>query len=898
MHLLRPVSNQLVVCALSLWAAVGVAQTGAVGSAPGADEPRSVAIDSTPSPTARTSIDPTLELLRRACAGELPDHSLFVSATPPCDRGLGASLRFERPPGASQIARLSEAGVVFERGEDGRLRQLGLVYPARLRPGALDALRAEAGLGRVEALWQPGTRVSLEITSELVGADSARRRPPLAVDGQGTAVALIDTGVDVLHPALFYADGGLYEWLDVNDNGAFDPGVDAVDLDGDGEADHNEILRVVDASVVGGGADGELGNADGILQTERDWLYADMNNDRLRNVGEEAGFNEASPAYGEPIFVVDDADRDGVLGGREKLVRLSTSKIATYVTSEQRFVRGENLIAAGSGGDPAALHGTGTAGIIAAGQPPYHQRVGIAPAAQLNVYGLGSVLMETAELPLSHLEQAVADGVDVVLHEWTNAFTQPLDGSTNFEAAMAAARQEGLVQVNPVGNLNLAGKHTARPIDAGRTLRLAFEVSEGFTSDDQQQPYQSVFGSLQWRTGDDLDVSLHWPGGDEFVVEADDDISEHGGVRIATSRETTPRGTTVLRFYLESIDDDQPLEVGQWAFEVSGAEQAGVVYGRITDAYSNWREGVGWSEPTSDQSTIAFPSTADAAIGVAAFAGRQATPIDGGAQIGELRRFSGRGPRIDGEAVVDIAAPDDPLVPLGATPRLLEAGWGRSWFTPFGGTSGAAPHVAGAAALLRHSDPSLEPAQIEARIIGSARASQLSPAPAELPDPGWGHGKLDVYGALFEASAPQHSRPEASVEGRREPGAVVWDASGSRDPDGGQLEFRFDLGYDGQWHGDWSSEAVVRVERAGDELDERAVVRVEVRDEHGARHGAVAVLEATAEGGADAGDAGLSDVGLQPPEGSCCGVAPARGLPGSLGLLVGSVLILMGRRRR
>ncbi|MFB6350496.1 MAG: S8 family serine peptidase, partial [Bradymonadaceae bacterium] len=63
--------------------------------------------------------------------------------------------------------------------------------------------------------------------------------------------------------------------------------------------------------------------------------------------------------------------------------------------------------------------------------------------------------------------------------------------------------------------------------------------------------------------------------------------------------------------------------------------------------------------------------------------------------VGDLRPFSGRGPRIDGAPVIDIAAPDNPFVPIAATPRVVNAGWGRNWIHLFGGTSDAAPHVAG-----------------------------------------------------------------------------------------------------------------------------------------------------------------------------------------------------------
>ena len=87
---------------------------------------------------------------------------------------------------------------------------------------------------------------------------------------------------------------------------------------------------------------------------------------------------------------------------------------------------------------------------------------------------------------------------------------------------------------------------------------------------------------------------------------------------------------------------------------------------------------------------MTWPATADSAISVAAN-----TSIDDG----DIDPYSGWGPRHDGRSDVDITAPGryvfsaDPFFP--------------GDFSLFSGTSGAGPHVAGAAALL--SDVADEP---------------------------------------------------------------------------------------------------------------------------------------------------------------------------------------------
>jgi subtilisin family serine protease len=508
----------------------------------------------------------------------------------------------------------------------------------------------------------------------------------------------------------------------------------------------------------------------------------------------------------------------------------------------------------------------------------------------------------------------------VVLHEWTNAFSQPLDGSTNFEAAMGAARDAGVVQVNPAGNLNLSNKHIQREAAQAETVSFVFEVDEGFEDGDDVLAYQSIFGSLQWRQEHALTVVLESPSGQRVEAGvAQVGSAQIGASRLDVTRERTSRGTTVLRFFLEADTQDAAIDEGLWTFEIGGFDTSDTVYGRVTDAFSNWRPGVVWSQPTRDVSTLAFPATADAAVGVAAYAGREATDSgDGprsadsqpaGEHLGALRGFSGRGPRIDGAQAIDIAAPDDPFVALAAIPAVLAAEWGRSWFTQFGGTSGAAPHVAASIALLRQQYPEWTPAELEARLFESARTSELEPEPGQLPDSGWGHGKLDTYRALFGVSAEPNTPPQASMSVTVDREDVVWDASQSIDPDGDALQYRFDVDYDGIWESEWTSQPRFSTRLGSGGLHRRRVARLQVRDALGARHGALAVLEAGSAGG----DAGLVDVGelsdasdagdthLETPSGSCgtsaCSTAPARPIPTPLqvGTLVG--FILLWRRR-
>jgi subtilisin family serine protease len=102
-----------------------------------------------------------------------------------------------------------------------------------------------------------------------------------------------------------------------------------------------------------------------------------------------------------------------------------------------------------------------------------------------------------------------------------------------------------------------------------------------------------------------------------------------------------------------------------------------------------------------------------------------------------LAGFSGHGPWID------MSAP-------GASVRSLEVGNTTGWVS---GTSFSAPHVAGAAALMRAVSPSLTNSHVRQLLI---LTSDDLGAPGFDPDYGW--GRLDIGQAVFWASRTHNIR--------------------------------------------------------------------------------------------------------------------------------------------
>ncbi len=114
---------------------------------------------------------------------------------------------------------------------------------------------------------------------------------------------------------------------------------------------------------------------------------------------------------------------------------------------------------------------------------------------------------------------------------------------------------------------------------------------------------------------------------------------------------------------------------------------------------------------------------------------------------GVLEPFSSRGPTIDGRRKPDLVAPDN------VTTTALN---------PFFGTSAAAPHTAGVAALLKDADPSLSPAQVKSTLMDTTSVDVT----AGEPNSKSGTGLVDAENATLSLSTtpPQSISIDGTVE--------------------------------------------------------------------------------------------------------------------------------------
>ncbi len=142
---------------------------------------------------------------------------------------------------------------------------------------------------------------------------------------------------------------------------------------------------------------------------------------------------------------------------------------------------------------------------------------------------------------------------------------------------------------------------------------------------------------------------------------------------------------------------------------------------------------------------------------------------------GPIEPYSSQGPSNSGLPKPDLVAPDN--VATGTSP-----------YTTFQGTSGAAPHVAGAAALLLSQTPGLSEAALRAELL-----SETIPM-----------GSVNIYGSgrlSLQAPTGINQPPNASFTfspSSPTAGATVsFNASGSSDPDGSVVQYQWDFNGDG-----------------------------------------------------------------------------------------------------
>ena len=648
---------------------------------------------------------------------------------------LPAAIRLVARPDGEAVAALERAGATVLRRRDGQLRGAGRDVAVRLSESALERV---VELAVVEAVYLDGSVLGhvapLDVTGPEVEAPAVWNTftdQNVNVRGEGVTLCNIDGGIDVFHPLFFRPDGGYFPWIDVDGDGVFSPGIDGVDIDADGVV---EVVSHVDAGIEVSSNVTEP--AEPGYQPSVDWLFIDENGNGARDQGLSAGFTEASPTYGERWLVGDDVDDNGILDVGERVVALGTSKIKSVMWGNVIHRRGENLIGVPTSN---ARHSTTVVGALAGGTPGLNRYVGLAPDAEIVVGAFGNGFV--GELALGDF--CVEEGARVVVHEYAPWFSHFLDGSSPMESFIDTTSAQGVTHINPVGNLAGSDKQYKRDHPSGE--RSTLEV------DNPSAGYEGMVLTVLWRDPSrPLSFELELADGQTTTIPGGlgSQTLSLTNTNVFVNRADSDRGTAMLDVQVFS---NAGLAPGTIQLHVDdGAPTTApplTVIAYVTDEQASWSSGMHFAEHASEDHLLCYPSTADAAIAVAAYVG---SGHKGGVP-GQLASSSSRGRRIDGLALMSVAAPNDPVTALAGS---------IGGYRVFGGTSGAAPHVAAGAALLLQREPSLDGGQVRDALRQSALVDE---AVGVAPNDDFGYGKLRIHQALYGAPPPAGAAPTIAV---------------------------------------------------------------------------------------------------------------------------------------
>jgi endonuclease G len=288
-----------------------------------------------------------------------------------------------------------------------------------------------------------------------------------------------------------------------------------------------------------------------------------------------------------------------------------------------------------------------------------------------------------------------------------------------FDAFSGGGRKPGRVVVKSAGNERSARGHAQLTVSIAEDLR--------WTRKPQSWPFERI--EVWWNSANAYRFRLHSPAGavTEWASDADPDVHgtlTPGGVYHMHLVKWHPdNGDSLLR--IELGDGTGGVTQGEWRLQIVAVEiQA--------DPTMHAWIGRGGGEPSEFEDfvnsdvTLTIPATSDSVIAVAAVEADEQS---------KLGRFSSRGPTRDGRNKPDVAAPGvDVVAALAGTPRETKA---------MSGTSMAAPHVAGAVALIMSRAIELERQWPTANQI-KAMLTQKTKTVTGRHDVGLGFGIVDI----------------------------------------------------------------------------------------------------------------------------------------------------------
>ncbi|NEP00987.1 MAG: S8 family peptidase [Symploca sp. SIO2E9] len=302
-------------------------------------------------------------------------------------------------------------------------------------------------------------------------------------------------------------------------------------------------------------------------------------------------------------------------------------------------------------------------------------------------------------------------------------------------------RQPNVVVVKSAGNESHYCTHAGGKIAQGQTVELKLRGEEGNKDKDIIEVWHN--------SADQITIAVQPPGYDtplQFVKSGDyKEFNTLFGnkILIYTDNEqfTSDKSTTIIL----SRGEAKCIQAGEWMLQLHGQRvQLGRYDAWIERALFRRDDGeqIQFTQASADPTrTITIPGTAKRVITVGSYVTR---PQQYSNPCGEISSFSSRGPTRYGLQKPEIVAPGEFIVSARSEASTDEETPIR-WHTMQSGTSMAAPHVTGAAALILSVRPGLTCEQVKQILIQTTRRDVSI---SSLPDNTWGYGKLNIEAAV------------------------------------------------------------------------------------------------------------------------------------------------------
>lgn len=381
-------------------------------------------------------------------------------------------------------------------------------------------------------------------------------------------------------------------------------------------------------------------------------------------------------------------------------------------------------------------HGTHVAGVAAADGNKF---TGMAPKASLIVVKTSFFTGDVIAAVKYIFEKAQELRMPAVVNLSLGGHFGPHDGTSLFEKALENLLEDGRAIVTSAGNEGNDRIHIGGTLQ-GNSVSFNFVPQE-----------ESVYLNF-WYPGDSLfAIEILTPGEHghrEIVFAGSGEISlkqtRDGAVQIdnASGGPNPNNGDKQIAVTLEKIKKGK-----RWTITLIDMGGGG--------RFDGWPglASMGYFVEGDSEMTISEPGNAKSIITVGAYATKlEWQSIDGKTyrfkdrafMEGELAPFSSRGPTRDGRVKPDIAAPGTAIASsLADASKLAEL---KALVLPGGkhavlqGTSMAAPHVAGAVALMFQTEDDLSAEEILEKLAKTAQSDGFTKL---VPNLAWGYGKLD-----------------------------------------------------------------------------------------------------------------------------------------------------------